>query len=96
MFMKSTYRHFFLMKFLRLALVALALSFIAGCSSQERDAVAFTKVKNGMTEAQITAVLGEPEKIENSADFVVWNYPSGMVFFRNGTVYSWTEGPRRP
>lgn len=84
------------MKFLRLALVALALSFLAGCSTAEREAVAFTKVKNGMTESELKAVLGTPEKVENSADFVVWNYPAGMVFFRNGTVYSWTEAPRRP
>jgi len=84
------------MKFLKMALVSLALFFIASCSTQEREVAAFAKVKNGMTEAELKSVLGTPEKIENSADFVVWNFPAGMVFFRNGTVYSWTEAPRRP
>ena len=83
------------MKFLKMALVGLTLVLIAGCSTQEREVAAFTKVKNGMTETELTSVLGTPEKIENTADFVVWNYPAGMVFFRNGTVYSWTEAPRR-
>jgi len=84
------------MKILRIILIGLALSIVAGCSTQEREYAAFAKLKNGMSEAELTSTLGKPEKTEATADFIVWTYPAGMVFFREGKVYSWTIEPSRP
>ena len=84
------------MKTLRITLLGLVLALLAGCLTQERGYVAFAKLKNGMTETELKSVLGAPTEITTDADFVVWNYPAGKVFLREGKVYSWNEGERRP
>lgn len=83
------------MKSLRITLLTLALSLIAGCLTQEREIVAFSKLKNGMSETELKDALGAPTKIDNNSDFVVWTYPAGLVFFKDGKVYSWKEAERR-
>ena len=84
------------MKTLRITLIGLALAFMAGCYTQERAYVAFAKLKNGMTESELTKILGSPKEVTTNADFVVWTYPAGTVFFREGKVYSWKEAEFRP
>ena len=84
------------MKILRLTLISLVLSCFAGCLTQEREMVTFTKLKNGLSETQLTAMLGKPDKVETNADFVIWTYPAGMVFLKDGKVYSWQLAEYRP
>ena len=84
------------MKILRITLIGLALSFVAGCSTQEREMAVFAKLKNGMTEAQLKDALGTPTKVENNSDFVIWTYPAGLVFLKEGKVYSWKDADYRP
>ena len=84
------------MKTLRIILIGLALSLIAGCSTQEREIAVFAKLKNGMSETQLTNLLGKPTKMENNSDFVVWTYPAGLVFLKDGKVYSWKDAEYRP
>ena len=84
------------MKTLRITLIGLALALMAGCYTQERAYVAFAKLKNGMTESELTKILGSPKEVTTNADFVVWTYPAGRVFFREGKVYSWKEAEFRP
>lgn len=83
------------MKTLRIALIAIAFSFVAGCSTHEREIAVFAKLKNGMSEAQLTDLLGKPTKVENNSDFVVWTYPAGLVILKDGKVYSWKDAEFR-
>ena len=51
----------------------------------------FAKLKNGMSESQLKDMLGTPAKVEKNADFIVWTYPAGLVFLKDGKVYSWKD-----
>ena len=84
------------MKILRITFIGLILTLLAGCLNEERAYVAFSKLKTGMTQVELNAILGAPEKTETNAGFVVWTYPEGAVFFREGKVYSWTVTPLKP
>ena len=88
------------MKTLRITLVGLALALLGGCYTQEytqeRAFVVFAKLKNGMTESELTKILGAPKEVTTDADFVVWTYPEGTVYLREGKVYSWHEAEKKP
>ena len=84
------------MKTLRITLIGLALAFLAGCYTQERAYVAFAKLKNGMTESELTEIMGTPKEVTTNSDFVIWTYSGGSVFLRDGKVYSWKEEEPRP
>jgi len=84
------------MKIFRITLIGLALLCLAGCTTQERESVALANLKNGMTEAQLKDRLGTPTKVERNSDFIIWHYPAGMVFLKDGLVYSWKPEDFRP
>ena len=84
------------LRFLRITFIAIALSFMVGCSTQEREIATFAKLKNGMSETQLSDLLGKPTKVENNSDFVIWTYPAGLVFLKDGKVYSWKDAEYRP
>jgi outer membrane murein-binding lipoprotein Lpp len=62
-----------------------------------RDKQTWRQLKIGMTKAEVTAILGEPPKINASNIGDTWLYPDGLgglgsVSFRNReTVNSWNE-----
>jgi hypothetical protein len=85
------------MKQLRIILVGLSLSLIAGCyTSQEREAVAFSRLKSGMTEVELKKILGEPKQVEAKGEFVLWTYPEGTVIMKQGLIFSWEVNQIRP
>ena len=84
------------MKILRITLMGLILSVIAGCSTQERELASFAKLKNGMSETQLQELLGKPDKVETNSDYVIWTYPAGMVIIKDGKIYSWKNAEFRP
>ena len=50
------------------------------------------KLRKGMSEDEVRALLGEPERL-NGGSFSRWKYPSyeEVVFHMNRGVYQWTE-----
>ena len=81
------------MKYLRPVFIALALCFIAGCStSEERELVRFSRLKSGMTEVELKELLGAPKQVGAQGDFAVWTYPEGAVILQQGKVFSWELG----
>jgi hypothetical protein len=62
-----------------------------------RDKQRWRQLKIGMTKDEVTAILGEPPKINASNSGDMWFYPDGLgglgsVSFRNReTVTSWSE-----
>ncbi len=86
----------FSMKTLRIALLGLTLAFLAGCNTQDRQYVAFNKLKSGMSETELKNILGAPTEVSSDTDFVIWTYEAGKVFFRDGKVYSWSLAEPKP
>ena len=85
------------MKHFRIILVGLSLSLFAGCySAQEKELVAFSRLKSGMTEGELKKIMGEPKKIEPKGEYVLWTYPDGTVIMKEGLVFSWEIGDIRP
>ena len=80
------------MKTLRMLLIGLALTFVAGCFTQEREQISFDKLKSGMSESDLKHILGSPVRVEKTDDYDVWTYPDGVVFVKEGKIFSWKEG----
>lgn len=57
-----------------------------------RSKANWRKLKRGMTEAAVRALLGEPERIDGGS-FTYWRYPrrGEVTFWRGAGVDNWTE-----
>ena len=68
--------------------------------SSEPSKQAWRKLRRGMSAAEVSALLGEPEKVTALSAITCWNYPcpkgitsTPYVYFHadNMTVYQWQE-----
>jgi len=85
--------------------VALAATLLlGGCASLTgKGTTDMTKLKLGMSPAQVTQAVGQPANVVEAGQagnqsFEVWEYPGGRgerfrVYFTNGKVDAWRRTP---
>lgn len=77
--------------FLKGMVGAAAAAVAAPALSAEKKPDPWRLLRDGMTQEQVHALLGEPSHIKSQQGLTVWRYGSGTVRFWKGVVSGWTE-----
>ena len=65
----------------------------ASTSPNWRDLQNWRRLRQGMTEDEVRALLGEPERVEGGS-LAIWFWPDGNVRFIRGKLEGWSEPTR--
>ncbi len=62
-----------------------------GTTGDSRDIASWRQLREGMTYAEVRALLGEPTRVDGGS-MAYWYFPrNGLVAFVSGAVMSWRE-----
>jgi hypothetical protein len=62
-------------------------------SSKPRSSQSWRSLKREMTEKQVRSILGEPDRVQATAQYTAWEYPGDgeALFSPNGLLRAWSE-----
>jgi hypothetical protein len=60
-------------------------------SHTQSETTGWSAMKSGLKDSEVTKQLGTPKDVQKKNGYEIWNYPTGIVYVKEGKVVGWRQ-----